>query len=116
MANIKFGTDGWRAIVGEDFNSQNVEIVTYAIGKYIFDQFGLDKKILIGFDPRNLANEFAHQCASILSNSGFNVLISDKVIPTPVLAYSAKLYNACAIMFTASHNPPKYLGMKPKNP
>ncbi len=44
MANIKFGTDGWRAIVGEDFNSQNVEIVTNAIGKYVFDKFGQDKK------------------------------------------------------------------------
>lgn len=112
MANIKFGTDGWRAIVGEDFNSQNVEIVTYAIGKYISEEFGLNKKILVGYDPRNMAKEFANQCAQLLSNCGFNVLMSNKVIPTPVLAYSAMLYNACAIMFTASHNPPKYLGMK----
>ena len=58
MANIKFGTDGWRAIVGEDFNSQNVEIVTNAIGKYVFDNFGINKKIIIGFDPRNMAREF----------------------------------------------------------
>ena len=44
MANIKFGTDGWRAIIGEDFTSQNVEIVTNAIGKYVFDTFGLTKR------------------------------------------------------------------------
>ena len=45
MANIKFGTDGWRAIVGEDFTSENVEIVTKAIAKYVIDNFGLYKKI-----------------------------------------------------------------------
>lgn len=112
MANIKFGTDGWRAIIGEDFNSQNVEIVTNAIGKYIFNNFGLEKKILIGFDPRNTAKEFATQCADLLCCGGFEVFLSDSVVPTPVLAYGAQAYNACAIMFTASHNPPKYLGMK----
>lgn len=112
MANIKFGTDGWRAIVGEDFTAENVQIVTNAIGKYVFDNFGLKKKILIGFDPRNMAKEFASQSADLLSASGFNVILSSKVVPTPVLAYHAQLFNACAIMFTASHNPPKYLGMK----
>lgn len=112
MANIKFGTDGWRAIAGEDFNSRNVEIVTNAIGKYIFDNFGIEKKILIGYDPRNMAFEFAHQCAKILCEKGFEVLLSERVVPTPVLAYGAKFQNACAIMFTASHNPPEYLGMK----
>lgn len=112
MANIKFGTDGWRAIVGEDFNFENVEIVTNAIGKYVHDAFGLNKKILIGYDPRNMAKEFAEFSAKLLSGYGFNAILSSKVIPTPVLAYGSKLYNACSIMFTASHNPPKYLGMK----
>ena len=112
MANIKFGTDGWRAITGEDFNSQNVEIVTNAIGKYVFEKLGIKKKILIGFDPRHMAKEFAHQCADLLVSSGFEVILSKGVVPTPVLAYGAKLYNASAIMFTASHNPPQYLGMK----
>lgn len=112
MANIKFGTDGWRAVVGEDFNYENVEIVTNAIGKYVFDNFGIEKKVLIGFDPRNMAKNFATQCADLLADSGFEVLISKEVLPTPVLAYNAKVLNACAIMFTASHNPPRYLGMK----
>lgn len=112
MANIKFGTDGWRAIVGEDFTSQNVEIVTNAIGKYVFDTFGIEKKILIGYDPRNMAKEFASQCADLLAGVGFDVLLSETVVPTPVLAYNAKHFDGCAIMFTASHNPPKYLGMK----
>lgn len=112
MANIKFGTDGWRAIVGEDFNEKNVETVTNAIGKYVYTAFGLKKKILIGYDSRNMAKEFATQCTKLLSNQGFDVILSKKIVPTPVLAYGSKLYNACSIMFTASHNPPKYLGMK----
>lgn len=112
MANIKFGTDGWRAIIGEDFNSQNVEIVTNAIGQYVFNELGLDKKILIGYDPRNMAKTFATQCADLLCCAGFEVFLSDSVLPTPILAYGAKVHNACAIMFTASHNPPQYLGMK----
>ncbi len=112
MTNIKFGTDGWRAVVGADFNKGNVEIVTKAIAKYVFDNFGIYKKIIIGYDPRNMAREFSQQCANILADLGFNVLYSDKVIPTPVLAYNAKIKDACAIMFTASHNPPEYLGIK----
>ena len=112
MANIKFGTDGWRAIVGKDFNAENVETVIKAIGKYVYEKFGAEKKILIGYDPRNKAEEFSKQAAEILSGFGFEVLYSDKIIPTPVLAFNAKFLDACAVMFTASHNPPEYLGIK----
>ena len=112
MTEIKFGTDGWRAIVGKDFTEENVNLVTKAIGKYVFDNFGINKKIIIGYDPRNMADVYSMQCAKILKTLGFDVLYSDKIIPTPVLAYSAKYLNACAVMFTASHNPPEYLGMK----
>ena len=112
MSNIKFGTDGWRAVVGEDFNAENVAVVSKAIGKYVFDNYGIYKTIIVGYDPRNMAKEFSMQCAEILRDCGFKVLYSDKVLPTPVLAYNAKLLDACAVMFTASHNPPEYLGIK----
>ena len=112
MAKIKFGTDGWRAIVGEDFTKENVAIVTKAIAKYVLETFGIDKTIIIGYDPRNMADKFSLQCAEMLTNIGFDVLYSDEIVPTPVLAYNAKFLNACAIMFTASHNPPEYLGIK----
>ena len=112
MANIKFGTDGWRAITDKEFTEENVAKVSKAIAKYVFDNFGMHKKILIGYDARNKADELSLFCANILSQLGFTVMYSDKVIPTPVLAYNARLLNACAIMFTASHNPPEYLGMK----
>lgn len=112
MSEIKFGTDGWRAVIDKDFTDKNVERASYAIAKYILDNFGIEKKIIIGFDPRLKADYFAKLSANIFKKVGFNVLLSEKVVPTPVLAYSAKFQNACAIMFTASHNPPEYLGMK----
>ena len=112
MSDIKFGTDGWRAVVGKDFNEENVIKVTNAIGKYVFDEYGIDKKIIIGYDPRNMADVFSEKCAEILAGKGFSVYYSERIIPTPVLAFCAKDRNACAVMFTASHNPPEYLGIK----
>ena len=110
--SITFGTDGWRAVLGEEFNGENVERVAMAIGKYVLDNFGYEKPILVGYDPRKSADEYAAFTANILKAKGFQVYFSSRVVPTPVLAYNAKLRNACAIMFTASHNPPEYLGMK----
>ena len=110
--DITFGTDGWRAVLDKDFTGVNVERVTLAIGKYIADNFGFCKPILIGYDPRNKADEFSALCAELLKGKGFNVLYSSRVVPTPILAYNALIQNACAIMFTASHNPPEYLGIK----
>ena len=112
MGNIKFGTDGWRAVVGKDFTEENVITASNAIAKYVYDNFGLDKTIIIGYDPRNMADVFSYKCAEILADNGFEVLYSSGIIPTPVLAYNAKHLNACALMFTASHNPPEYLGIK----
>jgi len=109
---IKFGTDGWRAVLGKDFTDENMKRTTLAIGKYVYENFSIDKEILIGYDPRNKADYYAEQCAKILSKLGFSVKLSKKIVPTPVLAYNARLLNAVAIMFTASHNPPEYLGMK----
>ncbi len=112
MSNIKFGTDGWRAIVGKDFTEDNVRLVTYSIAKYVYDTYGINKEIIIGYDPRNMADIYSKLTAEILSDYGFNISYSTRVVPTPVLAYCAKNRNACAVMFTASHNPPEYLGIK----
>ena len=75
-SSIKFGTDGWRAIVGKEFNHDNVAIVTKAIAKYVLEKDGIDKPIIIGYDPRNMAKEFAYFSAKILSEAGFKVIIS----------------------------------------
>ena len=109
---ITFGTDGWRAILDKDFTKENVERVTLAIAKYVAENFGFDKKILIGYDPRKMADEYSWLCATILEECGFEVLYSSRIVPTPILAYNALVEKGCAIMFTASHNPPEYLGMK----
>ena len=112
MSEIKFGTDGFRAIVGEDFNYENVDKITNSIAIYVYNQSKFDNKIIIGYDPRNKADEFAFHIAKTLSNFGFDVEVSNKIVATPVLAYSALHKNAYAIMLTASHNPPEYLGIK----
>ena len=109
---IVFGTDGWRAILDKEFTDENVERVTLAIGKYVYETFGFEKQILIGYDPRNKADFYAQKCAELLSQKGFKVKLSSRIVPTPVLAYNAKLLDSVAIMFTASHNPSEYLGMK----
>ncbi len=110
--SIKFGTDGWRAIVGEDFTEDNVRLVTNSIAKYVFETYGIEKPVIVGYDPRNMADTFSKLTADIIAKYGFDVYYSDKVLPTPTLAYCAKNRNACAVMFTASHNPPEYLGIK----
>ena len=114
MANqINFGTDGWRAIIADGFTFKNVDLVTCAIGKFVLKNHSKDLPILIGYDTRFLAGNFANSSASELTSLGLNVLISNSFVPTPVVAYSAtKLATNGAIQFTASHNPPQYLGIK----
>ena len=116
MANseteIKFGTDGWRAVIDKDFNFENVEKVIKAIAYYILKKDGAKKPVIIGYDPRRKADEFAKQSAEIFQKFGFRVFLSSEIVPTPVLAFNAKYMNANAVMFTASHNPPEYLGIK----
>ncbi len=112
MTDIKFGTDGWRAVLNKDFTYENTDKVINGIANYIYNETGFDKKILIGYDPRNEADEFASYIAKKLSKFGFNIELSNKVVATPVLAYSALYKKAYAIMLTASHNPPEYLGIK----
>ena len=112
MTDIKFGTDGWRAVLGKDFTVDNVDKVINAIGIYTYKNNKFNRKILISYDPRNKADEFAFYIAKSLANFGFDVEIADKITATPVLAYSALMKNAYAIMLTASHNPPEYLGIK----
>lgn len=110
---IKFGTDGFRGIIADDFTYENVKKITVAISKYILNH-ALGKTVLIGYDPRFTADKFAEFSSDILKDFGFKVLLSNQVVPTPVLAYAATVEKDCAgaVMFTASHNPKEYLGIK----
>ncbi len=112
MSKINFGTDGWRAILDKDFTFENTDKVINAIALYIYKKSNYEKKIIIGYDPRNKADEFAQYSAEKLAEFGFDVELSSNIIATPILAYTALKKQAYAIMFTASHNPPEYLGIK----
>lgn len=112
-SNIKFGTDGWRAIIAEDFTFDNVVVVTKAIAGYIKTKYDPSKPVVIGYDTRFLADKFAQRAAETLNKLGFNVKMTDMDAPTPVVAFAAKhLDSAGALMLTASHNPPEYCGIK----
>lgn len=110
---IKFGTDGWRGLIAHDFTFPNVRKVTRAIAQYLNTAYSQDRPVLIGYDTRFLADEFARTAAEILAELGWTVQIADRDCPTPVIAYCAQeLHSAGALMFTASHNPAPYCGIK----
>ena len=113
IPGISFGTDGWRGVIAEDFTFANVCKVTRAIAQYLDKTYAKTQPVLVGYDTRFLADQFAHTAALILAELGWTVKISDRDCPTPVLAYNARrLKTAGALMFTASHNPAQYCGIK----
>ncbi|NQT30110.1 MAG: phosphoglucomutase/phosphomannomutase family protein [Candidatus Saganbacteria bacterium] len=110
---IKFGTDGWRAIISDEFTFENVQKVAKAIAKYIIDHKLADKPLIIGYDPRFLADKFAQTSAKIMEDAGINCYLTERDTPTPIVAWEVVDRKACgAIMFTASHNPAEYCGIK----
>lgn len=115
--DITFGTDGWRAVIADQFTFENVRIASSAIGNFILKNHSKEFPVLIGYDTRFLAHDFAKCCASVLNSLGLNTLISNKPVPTPIIAFWAaglpkNQKTNGAIQFTASHNPPKYCGLK----
>jgi phosphomannomutase len=110
---IRFGTDGWRGIIADDFTFENLRLVTTSLCSYLLSQKNSNKEIFIGYDCRFMSKEFACFCAEILKEQGFLVLFSEDFIPTPVSAFYVLKKNLCgAVIITASHNPPTYNGYK----
>ncbi len=113
MAEIAFGTDGWRAIIAEDFTFANVRCVSQAIAQHIKDLQLADRGIVVGFDTRFLAEKFALVVAEVMTGNGIRTYLCKKHTPTPAVAFAVKQYEAGgAVMLTASHNPAEYLGIK----
>lgn len=111
-SKIEFGTDGWRGIIADDFTFSNVRRVTRAIASYIETAYTKDRPVLVAYDTRFLA-QFASTAAEVLAQRGWTVKITDRDCPTPVIAYNARYLNwAGAMVFTASHNPAQYCGIK----
>src|SRR5688572_19227107 len=117
MSKIKFGTDGWRAIIAEDFTFANVERVAQATAEYWKANPipGTEPKAIVGYDRRFLSDQFARRTAEILAGNGFQVIITTEPTPTPAVSYVVKKEKAIGgVMITASHNPPAFNGFKLK--
>jgi len=113
LHDIKFGTDGWRALIAKEFTYKNLEIFAKGLSAYILETYGLGKPLMIGHDARFLADKFARFTADIVRSYGIEVHFIKSPVPTPVIAFEAFKKPTCgAITFTASHNPPEYMGIK----
>lgn len=115
---IKFGTDGWRGIIADDFTIENIEIITQGICEYLkYDAKAKGKKprVVVGYDTRFMSDRFAKTAANVLGANGIETFLSNRFIPTPVLSRAVVKNDAdLGVMITASHNPYYYNGYKIK--
>lgn len=110
---FQFGTDGWRAIIADEFTFANLRIVAQAIALLMRERVTAERGVVVGYDARFLSPEFAQEVAEVLSDYGIDVYLPNRDVPTPVIAFSIKaLGTGGAVMITASHNPPIYSGIK----
>jgi phosphomannomutase len=118
MGQIKFGTDGWRAVIGEEFTFGNVDRVSQALADYwqTHPVQGTAKKVVVGYDRRFLSDSFARRVAEVLAGNSFQVLLTPEPSPTPSVSWAVKAEKAIGgVMITASHNPPIFNGFKIKS-
>jgi phosphomannomutase len=111
MEEISFGTGGWRATL-DAFTDERVRMVAQAVATYLEETEDGDR-VAVGYDARERSPESAESIAEVLAANGFDVLLADRDLPTPVLTYAIVDHDlAGAVMVTASHNPPNYNGVK----
>src|SRR5258708_4466382 len=116
--SIKFGTDGWRAVIADGFTFANVERVTQAAADYWAANpvAGTKKTVIIGYDPRFLSDEFAPRSPGVFAANDFKVVLTPEPTPTPSVSFAVKAQQAVGgVMITASHNPPIFNGYKLKS-
>ncbi|MBW4558250.1 MAG: phosphoglucomutase/phosphomannomutase family protein [Trichormus sp. ATA11-4-KO1] len=116
--SIKFGTDGWRGVIGDEFTFERLALVAPVAAKVLYNTYFStvgSQTIVIGYDRRFMAEDFARAVADTVTAIGFDVLLSETYAPTPAFSWAAKQLNALgALVITASHNPGTYLGLKVK--
>ena len=113
---INFGTDGWRALIAQDYTFENVAKCTQGVAEYIKKEDSLPQSVVVGYDTRFLSREFALVARNVLVNNGIKVYWIDGPTPTPVITYMITNCNAGgAIIITASHNPYDWNGFKFKS-
>ncbi|MGA7794725.1 MAG: phosphoglucomutase/phosphomannomutase family protein [Candidatus Acidiferrales bacterium] len=113
MSTIKFGTDGWRGVIAEDYTFANVRKVACAIARYVVRAEKPGAGVLVGYDTRFGSERFARAAAEVVSMAGMPVWIAEKACPSPALSLLVRQRGAAGgIMITASHNPYKWNGVK----
>jgi phosphomannomutase len=118
VTQIKFGTDGWRSVIADDFTFANVARVAQAAADFWANNpvEGTEKKVIVGYDRRFHSGAFAKCSAEVLAGNGFQVVLTPEPTPTPSVSFAVKHQNAVGgVMITASHNPPIFNGFKLKS-
>src|SRR5215831_16515519 len=112
---IKFGTDGWRAIIADEFTFENVRRAAQATAEYFKTVEGTEPAVFVGFDVRFQSKNFARAAAEVLAGNGLRVVMMDRPYPTPYVSFEVRRRKfAGGVMITASHNPPAFNGFKVK--
>lgn len=110
---IRFGTDGWRGVIGEDFSFANVRRVARAIAEYVRAESEPARGLVVGYDTRFLSSECAREAAEVIAAAGVPVLLADRPTPTPAISHAVAARRAAgAAVITASHNPYRWNGVK----
>lgn len=112
---VKFGTDGWRAIIAKEYTYDNLKLAALASGAYFLSHPDKANGVCVGYDTRFMSKEFAQYTAEVLSSMGLKVFLADSFVSTPAVSlYTRDKRLAGGVMITASHNPPQYNGFKIK--
>src|ERR1022692_1333990 len=113
MTQIKFGTDGWRGLIADDFTFDNVRRVAGAIASYVLKHEDPARGVIIGYDTRFLSDRAARAVAQVIADAGVPVLLANDYVPTPAVSYNVKKLGAAGgVMITSSHNPWNWNGVK----
>ncbi len=112
---IEFGTDGWRAVIADDYTFTNLERVSQATAEWLLDDYGPSPSVVLGHDMRFLSRQFSERTAEVLADAGIHVTFADTPVSTPAVSWATHALGADAgVVITASHNPPEYNGYKLK--
>lgn len=112
---VHFGTDGWRAIIGEEFTFDNVRACAQATADHFVATYGTERPVIVGYDTRFSSDEFALAVARVLAGNGFQVQLADRPAPTPAISFRIIEVGACGgVIVTSSHNPYRWNGIKVK--
>src|SRR5260370_6562921 len=113
---VKFGTDGWRGIIADDFTYENLRVAVSAIAHYVLLHENAAAGVCIGYDTRFGSRSFAKVAAEVFAGAGIPVSLAAEITPTPALSYAVQARRAAGwVMITSSHNPAEWNGVKYKD-